>query len=140
MRCVLEVVLLITPQPTVTKAEVDIISKFHSSFPQVNRVQFHLLPFHDNAAATTNTSVDPFYQQFTSIVALHTFYPLFLLHFHHLYLHSFMTWHWFHLFFLLLKPFVLLIISCSLLRPPCSRSSLTFPHWLLLLHRFLKSM
>ncbi|AES96961.1 putative UDP-glucuronosyl/UDP-glucosyltransferase [Medicago truncatula] len=60
-------VTLITPQPTVTKAEEDFISKFHSSFPQVNRVQFHLLPFHDNAAATTNTSVDPFYQQFASI-------------------------------------------------------------------------
>ena len=70
-------VTLITPQPTVTKAEEDLISKFHSSFPQVNRIQFHLLPFHDNAAATTNTSIDPFYRQFASIrTSSHLLSPL----------------------------------------------------------------
>ncbi|CAK8536627.1 unnamed protein product [Lathyrus sativus] len=60
-------VTLITPQPTVTKAEELLLSQFHSSFPQVNKLEFHLLPSHDNDAVTTNTSTDPFYLQFASI-------------------------------------------------------------------------
>ncbi|XP_058772534.1 UDP-glycosyltransferase 708G1-like [Vicia villosa] len=58
-------VTLITPQPTVSKAEELLISQFHSSFPQVNKLEFHLLPSYDTDASTAST--DPFYLQFASI-------------------------------------------------------------------------
>ncbi|KAK7274908.1 hypothetical protein RIF29_16009 [Crotalaria pallida] len=59
-------VTLITTHPTVSKAESDLISKFHHSFPQVNQLHFHLLPPpHDNDASTKNA--DPFFLRFEAI-------------------------------------------------------------------------
>ncbi|CAL5188634.1 unnamed protein product [Lathyrus oleraceus] len=57
-------VTLITPQPTVTKSEEVLLSQFFSSFPQVNKVEFHLLPSNENDASATT---DAFYLQFASI-------------------------------------------------------------------------
>ncbi|CAI8588009.1 unnamed protein product [Vicia faba] len=56
-------VTLITPQPTVSKSEQVLLSHFHSSFPQVNKLELQLLPSQDNDAIST----DPFYLQFASI-------------------------------------------------------------------------
>ncbi|KAJ7953878.1 Glycosyltransferase [Quillaja saponaria] len=56
-------VSLITPHPTLSLAESELISRFCSAFPQVNHIQFHLLPFD---AATANAT-DPFWLQFESI-------------------------------------------------------------------------
>lgn len=55
-------VTLITTHPTVSKAESDLISKFYSSFPQVNQLHFHLLPSSDPA-----NSNDPFFLRFDAI-------------------------------------------------------------------------
>ncbi|KAF1863555.1 hypothetical protein Lal_00030603 [Lupinus albus] len=57
-------VTLITTHPTVSKSESDLISKFHSSFPQVNQLHFHLLPLPDSASATKD---DPFFLRFEAI-------------------------------------------------------------------------
>ncbi|XP_061369708.1 UDP-glycosyltransferase 708G1-like [Gastrolobium bilobum] len=57
-------VTLIIPHPTVSKAESELLSRFHSSFPQVNQVQFHLLP---SDSSTSNTSTDPFFLRFAAI-------------------------------------------------------------------------
>ncbi|KAJ7953880.1 Glycosyltransferase [Quillaja saponaria] len=56
-------VTLITPLPTVSLAESELISRFCSAFPQVNQIQFHLLPVDD---ATVN-STDPFWLRFEAI-------------------------------------------------------------------------
>ncbi|OIW04722.1 hypothetical protein TanjilG_06714 [Lupinus angustifolius] len=56
-------VTLITTHPTVSKSESDQISKFHSSFPQVNQLHFHLLPPSDASA----TKADPFFLRFEAI-------------------------------------------------------------------------
>ncbi|XP_061371589.1 UDP-glycosyltransferase 708G1-like [Gastrolobium bilobum] len=57
-------VTLIIPHPTVSKVESELLSRFHSSFPQVNQVQFHLLPYD---SATSNTSNDPSFLRFAAI-------------------------------------------------------------------------
>ncbi|KAJ7953881.1 Glycosyltransferase [Quillaja saponaria] len=56
---------LITPHPTVSLAESELISRFLSAFPQVNQIHFHLLPLD---AATAN-STDPFYLCGVSLIS-----------------------------------------------------------------------
>ncbi|KAL5055224.1 hypothetical protein RYX36_035906 [Vicia faba] len=49
---------LITPLPTVSHAESHLLSHFHSSFPQLNLLPFHLPPPH-----SPPISVDPFFHR-----------------------------------------------------------------------------
>ncbi|KAI4347379.1 hypothetical protein L6164_008195 [Bauhinia variegata] len=66
-------VTLITPQPTVSLAESELISRFHSQFPQVTRIDFHLLPFD----ATSANSTDPIFLRFESVRrSAHSLSPL----------------------------------------------------------------
>lgn len=51
-------VTLITPLPTVSLAESQLLDHFHSSFPQVNRVPFNLPP---PPQPSSSISVDPFF-------------------------------------------------------------------------------
>ncbi|XP_027361052.1 UDP-glycosyltransferase 13-like [Abrus precatorius] len=55
-------VTLITPQPSVSKAESELISRFLSAFPQVNQLKFHLLPFDGDISVN-----DPFFIQFATV-------------------------------------------------------------------------
>ncbi|CAK8577287.1 unnamed protein product [Lathyrus sativus] len=50
---------LITPLPTVSHAESHLLSHFHSSFPQLNLLPFHLPPL----SSPPPTSVDPFFHR-----------------------------------------------------------------------------
>lgn len=50
---------LITPLPTVSHAESHLLSHFHSSFPQLNLLPFHLPP----PPSPPPTSVDPFFHR-----------------------------------------------------------------------------
>ncbi|XP_061368028.1 UDP-glycosyltransferase 708G1-like [Gastrolobium bilobum] len=52
-------VTLITPHPTVSHAESQLLSRFQSSFPQVNQIQFHLEPL--SSSTPNNSSADPFF-------------------------------------------------------------------------------
>ncbi|KAJ7943384.1 Glycosyltransferase [Quillaja saponaria] len=56
-------VTLVSPELTVSFAESELMSRFLSAFPEVNQIQFHLLPF-DTATAN---STDPFWLQFEAI-------------------------------------------------------------------------
>ncbi|XP_028761959.1 UDP-glycosyltransferase 13-like [Neltuma alba] len=56
-------VTLITAQPTVSLAESKLLSRFHSAFPQVTFLPFHLLPLDASAA----NSEDPFFLRFEAI-------------------------------------------------------------------------
>ncbi|XP_028756563.1 UDP-glycosyltransferase 13-like [Neltuma alba] len=56
-------VTLITTHPTVSLAESQLLSRFRSSLPQVNLLDFHLLPLDP---ATVNSS-DPFWLRFEAI-------------------------------------------------------------------------
>ncbi|KAI9111571.1 hypothetical protein K1719_017261 [Acacia pycnantha] len=56
-------VTLITPQPTVSMVESKLLSRFHSAFPQVTFLPFHLVPID---ASTVNTD-DPFFIQFEAV-------------------------------------------------------------------------
>ncbi|KAK7309847.1 hypothetical protein RJT34_06915 [Clitoria ternatea] len=69
-------VTLITPLPTVSKAETELLSKFFSSFPRVNQLKFHLLPL--DANATSKPSNDPFFLQVASICNSCNLLPLLL--------------------------------------------------------------
>ncbi|CAK8577285.1 unnamed protein product [Lathyrus sativus] len=54
---------LITPLPTVSDAESRLLSHFHSSFPQLNLLPFHLPP----PPSPSPTSVDPFYHRLQTL-------------------------------------------------------------------------
>nr|QLF98871.1 2-hydroxyflavanone C-glycosyltransferase [Pistia stratiotes] len=54
-------ITLVTPLPTVSEAESRYISDFHSCFPHIRLLEFHLLPL--DAQADT----DPFFSQFETI-------------------------------------------------------------------------
>ncbi|KAI4353207.1 hypothetical protein L6164_002172 [Bauhinia variegata] len=56
-------VTLITTKSTVSLAESELLSRFESSFPQINRVDFDLLPFDP----TTANSNDPFWLRWESV-------------------------------------------------------------------------
>ncbi|XP_054809974.1 UDP-glycosyltransferase 708G1-like [Prosopis cineraria] len=56
-------VTLISPHPTVSMAESNLLSRFHSAFPQVSLLPFHLLPLD----ASTANSDDPFFLGFEAI-------------------------------------------------------------------------
>ncbi|KAF3444822.1 hypothetical protein FNV43_RR14515 [Rhamnella rubrinervis] len=56
-------VTFITPHPTVTLAESESLSHFFSTFTQITRMHFHLLPLDDPSA----NSEDPFYYHFEVI-------------------------------------------------------------------------
>ncbi|XP_057448147.1 UDP-glycosyltransferase 708G1-like [Lotus japonicus] len=56
-------VTLITPQPTVSKAEQHLLTRFQSSFPDVNQVQFHVVPPDEDVPS----AADPFFLQFAAI-------------------------------------------------------------------------
>ena len=68
-------VTLITPKPTVSLAESNLISRFCSSFPhQVTQIDFNLIPLDPTTVAT---SVDPFFLQFQTIRhSIHLLYPI----------------------------------------------------------------
>ncbi|KAL1317521.1 hypothetical protein HN51_069774 [Arachis hypogaea] len=65
-------VTLITPKPTVSNAESNLLSKFFSAFPQVNQLNLHLLPSSSHTA-----NADPFFLQFDAIRrSCHLLHPL----------------------------------------------------------------
>ncbi|KAL6994178.1 hypothetical protein U1Q18_012285 [Sarracenia purpurea var. burkii] len=57
-------VTIITPHPTVSLAESQSLSRFFSTFPQIHRNQFLLLPFNDPSVMS---SEDPFYVHYEAI-------------------------------------------------------------------------
>ncbi|KOM54610.1 hypothetical protein LR48_Vigan10g050200 [Vigna angularis] len=68
-------VTLITPKPTVSMAESDLITRFCSSFPhQVTQVDFNPVPLDPT---TVSTNIDPFYLQFQTIRhSIHLLLPI----------------------------------------------------------------
>ncbi|KAL9324319.1 hypothetical protein ACSQ67_009176 [Phaseolus vulgaris] len=68
-------VTLITPRPTVSIAESNIISRFCSFFPhQVTQIDFNLIPLDPTTVAP---NIDPFYLQFQTIRhSIHLLYPI----------------------------------------------------------------
>ncbi|KAG8384652.1 hypothetical protein BUALT_Bualt04G0140200 [Buddleja alternifolia] len=66
-------VTIITAQPTVSAAESDQLSSFFAIHPQINRLEFRLLPYKKSKF----TNEDPFFIQIESIVnSVHLLHPI----------------------------------------------------------------